>query len=261
MRKYILLTLFSIFNYTSICQNFNQLICVNIVSNETTMNAISSPQEGNLIYVQSTDAIYYYDGTNWMLFSNGNSSSSNDWNLAGNSIASSNFLGTSNNTDLDIRTNNTQRMTVKNDGKVGVNTLSPTGAFQVGNNQFIIANNGNAGIGINPTEKLHVSGNILASGTITPDYVFESYFEGKSQLKPEYQFTELEKTIEFAKKHHHLPNIPSAKEVKKQGGILLNKAVEQNLEKIEELFLHLYELNLKKDSLKEVFNKKIAGIK
>ena len=117
---------------------------------------------------------------------------------------------------------------------------------------------GNVGIGVqDPSEKLQVNGNILATGTIVPDYVFEHYFEGKSKLNPEYTFTDLEETIEFTKKNHHLPGIPSAKKIEKQGGILINRAVEQNLEKIEELYLHLYELHQKKDSLKTVLQQKI----
>ena len=39
-------------------------------------------------------------------------------------------------------------------------------------------------------------------------------------------------TVEYA------PNIPSAAEVEKQGGIILNRASELQLEKIEELYLH-----------------------
>ncbi|MDB0007438.1 hypothetical protein N9E30_05755 [Flavobacteriales bacterium] len=54
-----------------------------------------------------------------------------------------------------------------------------------------------------------------------------------------------------------MPGIPSAKKIEKQGGILINRAVEQNLEKIEELYLHLYELHQKKDSLKPVLQQKI----
>ena len=46
---------------------------------------------------------------------------------------------------------------------------------------------------------------------------------------------------EFIQKHHHLPNVFSRKEIKKQGGIKLNIALEQQLEKIEELFLYTIE--------------------
>lgn len=114
---------------------------------------------------------------------------------------------------------------------------------------FIVANDGNVGIGINPTHKLHVEGNILATCTITPDYVFENYFDGKSELNPEYEFTPLEKAEQFVKKNKHLPGVPSAANIEKQGGIIVNRATEINLEKIEELYLYVFELNQQNEQL------------
>ena len=52
-----------------------------------------------------------------------------------------------------------------------------------------------------------------------------------------------------------MPNIPSTEEVKEKGGILLNKAVEQNLEKIEELFIHNYNLNKEIEQMKKIARK------
>jgi hypothetical protein len=106
---------------------------------------------------------------------------------------------------------------------------------------FVVAQNGSVGIGINPNpnQKLHVNGNtriegnIFVTGTITPDYVFENYFDGKSKLNPEYEFTPLEKAEHFVKKNKHLPGVPSAADIEKQGGIIVNRATEINLEKIE----------------------------
>ncbi|MFS4457482.1 hypothetical protein, partial [Maribacter sp. 2304DJ31-5] len=108
----------------------------------------------------------------------------------------------------------------------------------------------NVGIGINPTERLHVNGNILASGTITPDYVFQLYFNGKSELNPDYQMLSLREIEKFIRKNKHLPDVPSANQVKEQGGILVNRSTEINLEKIEELFLHTIEQEKKIKALK-----------
>ena len=55
----------------------------------------------------------------------------------------------------------------------------------------------------------------------------------------------------FAKEYKHRPNVSSAKDIEQQGGIIINRAVEQNLEKIEELYQHLYELHQKVNALKE----------
>ena len=89
-----------------------------------------------------------------------------------------------------------------------------------------------------PAERLHVIGNILASGTITPDYVFEAYYEGTSGQNPGYHLADLKEVETFIKKYYHLPGVPSAKEVASKGGILVNHATMVNLEKIEELFLY-----------------------
>lgn len=120
-----------------------------------------------------------------------------------------------------------------------------------GNQRIRVLTNGFVGINNTaPTERLHVTGNILASGTITPDYVFEKYFNGKSILKEDYTMMSLDQIEAFAKKNMHLPGVPSALEVKEKGGIVINRATEINLEKIEELYLHLIELNKEAKALK-----------
>jgi hypothetical protein len=60
----------------------------------------------------------------------------------------------------------------------------------------------------------------------------------------------LEAVAEFVETNHHLPGVPSAAEVAEAGGILINRATEINLEKIEELFLHLIELKEENEALK-----------
>lgn len=101
------------------------------------------------------------------------------------------------------------------------------------------SNTGNVGIGTEiPTEKLHVGGNILATGSITPDYVFEKYYTGTSELNSSYEFMSLQETEAFIKEHGHLPGVTSYEQTQAQGGILVNKAPYENLEKIEELYLH-----------------------
>jgi len=113
--------------------------------------------------------------------------------------------------------------------------------------------------------------NIITNGTVTvggavvhPDYVFEQYFNGFSKLKADYKFQSLEEIDAFVKKYHHLPGIKSAAQVKKEGTWNLSESNIQNLEKIEELYLHTInqekEINRLK-SEKETLAKELAVVK
>ncbi len=122
-------------------------------------------------------------------------------------------------------------------------------SFSKKSDAMVVLKNGNIGIGDStPTEgTLVVSGTIVASGSITasasltPDYVFEYYYTGKSDENPSYRFPTLMQIEHYLKANHHLPNLPNAEEVKTQGGIVLNRALELQLEKIEELYLYTIE--------------------
>lgn len=155
---------------------------------------------GILIYNTATSGIgitgvtpgfYYWSGTEWIALK---STAGQNWSLTGNAGTSpgTQYLGTSDNQNFQIRTNNTLRMTVENDGQVIVGTGTPqtntlttinSGAAQIGlfvnssnsartiralnatNTQFVIdggnldANGGRGVIGI--------SANLAANGTST----------------------------------------------------------------------------------------------
>lgn len=104
--------------------------------------------------------------------------------------------------------------------------------------RMTIDNNGNVGIGTeNPDAKLSVNGLIHTKEVKVdligwPDYVFEE----------NYELLSLEETENYINKNGHLPNIPSALEVEKNG-VNLGEINKKLLEKIEELTLHLIELN------------------
>ena len=384
-----------------LAQTSDQLIRLHNISSE--FNFPSQPYEGSLLYVSQEKNIYKFNANQWR----------STWNSLGNSNVDSQhgFLGTNDNTDLKFRTNNVDRMVVKNDGKVGVNLNNPIGRFHVntasvttdtyistgtassnanssivggipqnandnldwthwssalvslnwvnywyridlgennaqvvnkyqiikqydyhhptrwefqGSNDninwtnldiqhgpttwnwgasitrtfpnttayryyrwfmhrgfqsaplswsgncvikefklflsgdtestnltddFMVATNGQVGVGIAPTEDLHVNGNILASGTITPDYVFENYYDKCSVSNPNYNFHSLKEVKSFVEENKHLPNVPSAQDIEQQGGILVNEATETNLEKIEELYLYFFQIKEKYNRL------------
>lgn len=113
--------------------------------------------------------------------------------------------------------------------------------------RLTIMDNGNMGIGVgNPQAKLAVAGGIVATrikvnqSLTWPDYVFE----------PGYKLPSLYELEQFIKQNNHLPEVPSAAEVGKNGIDLGdNQAV--LLKKIEELTLYVIELKKEIDALKK----------
>lgn len=113
-------------------------------------------------------------------------------------------------------------------------------------------------MGINtttPDAMLTVKGDIHAQevvidleGAVAPDYVFEKYYTGHSLLQPNYQFLTLAQIEAFTSKNHHLPGVPSAHEIDKNG-LSLKEMNLLLLEKIEELTLHTLEQQRQIDAL------------
>ncbi|NLB86751.1 MAG: hypothetical protein GX793_06795, partial [Bacteroidales bacterium] len=64
------------------------------------------------------------------------------WKLTGNvnTNPGSHFIGTTDSHALVFKTNNTERMRITHDGKVGIGTDSPWGALQLSNGRFVIEN-------------------------------------------------------------------------------------------------------------------------
>ncbi|MEM7086151.1 MAG: hypothetical protein AAF489_08220 [Bacteroidota bacterium] len=121
---------------------------------------------------------------------------------------------------------------------------------------------GYIGIGTKtPDELLTVKGKIHTqevrvdlNGAVAPDYVFEHYFLGSSEIKPHYRLLSLSEIEAYLEKHHHLPGIPSAQEIEKEGLSLkeMNLAL---LEKVEELTLYVIQQQKEIDALKEKVSK------
>lgn len=109
-----------------------------------------------------------------------------------------------------------------------------------------VRSSGKVGIGTeNPDSELTVDGKIhckevLVDLNIPADYVFQKYYTGFSDLRENYTMPTLEEVEAFVKKNHHLPEVPSANEIQKEG-LHLKEMTNLLLQKIEELTLYTIE--------------------
>ena len=153
--------------------------------------------------------------------------------------------------DIDLTSNIEQIINI-NQGLV-YRLNNREGAFfsvedPLGNKVLHVTLRENVGIGTsNPEEKLQVLGKIKAESFITdttefPDYVFENNYDLMS-------INELKK---FTQKNKHLPGMPSEKEVKEKG-LDVKKVNLTTVEKLEELYLYIFQLEEKvKQATKKV---------
>lgn len=119
------------------------------------------------------------------------------------------------NSPLQLGTNNLIRMTILGDGKVGINTNSPTDMLEV---------NGNIRI---------TNGNLIDAKTIISDKV----------LNDGYQLETIEEHAAFMWKEKHLPAVTSAEEINKKNGYDMSERREQILEEVEKAHIYIHQLN------------------
>ncbi len=121
--------------------------------------------------------------------------------------------------------------------------------------KMTIQADGNVGIGTTtPNERLSVNGNIRSKEIKVetanwPDYVF----------LPDYQLMPLNKVERFIKENGHLPEVPSAGEISEKG-VEVGATQAVLLRKIEELTLHLIEIEKELKQQKEVAAKQAVLI-
>jgi hypothetical protein len=101
------------------------------------------------------------------------------------------------------------------------------------NSSLVGVNKTNPSYALDVTGDVNVSGEVRRNGTAytNPDYVFE----------PNYKVFSIEELRNFLKTEKHLPGMPSNEDVKKDG-VLLFEQNRKQLEKLEEAYLYILQL-------------------
>jgi hypothetical protein len=178
----------------------------------TQRNAIASGDllNGLLLYNTDSNAFQYYNGSSWQAV--GSNAATGGWASSGNSGTNpaTNFVGTTDTQRLVFRTDDIERMTILNNGAVGIGTSSVPA-------DGVLAVNGTI-----YTTKVKVT------QIGWPDYV----------LDRRYTLPSLAAVERYIRLHHHLPGVVSEGELTgKRLDLGENEAV--LLRKIEELTLYL----------------------
>lgn len=176
-----------------------------------------------------TPGYYYNDGTQWVRIATGADAKTEPW------------FDQTTNTEATANTQNIYQM---GSVAIGTNTIP----------------NVMSGATVLSTPKFHVEGDVSTTGkyyttnSVYADYVFEKYFNGSSNINPNYEFKSLNYVKEFIKANNHLPGVESINDLAKaENGYTfdMTKLTIQSLEKIEELYLHTIEQQDKIDTQQE----------
>ena len=156
------------------------------------------------------------------------------WLLCGNAIAVDEFIGTTNNMPLNIKTNNVQRIRVDTNGKVGIGTSPPNNSSSL--------------------YQLYVEGGILARDikvTITAfqDYVFD----------PRYELMPLDKLRDYIALNGHLPTMPKGADVEADGGMEVGDLQLRLVKTVEEQTLYILQLEARLEAMEARLSNLIDG--
>jgi hypothetical protein len=160
-----------------------------------------------------------YANASGELIDAGSVGSAGSWTLGGNAISTNSyFIGTKDNYPLVFKTNDTERMKIKDNGKVIIGTGT---TITSGNHTDYL---------------LAVYGKIIGTELIVTldgwsDFVF----------KEDYPLLPLEEVEKYINTERRLPGIPSEEDVK-QNGVSVGNMQAKLLQKIEELTLYMIEI-------------------
>lgn len=127
-------------------------------------------------------------------------------------------------------------------GNVGIGTNAPTARLHVLSNVMVGSGSPAAGYALSVNGKIISEEVKVQMDASWPDYVFNDT----------YNLPQIDDMKNFIQQNKHLKNIPSAKEIEKEG-LLLGDMQKRMMEKIEELSLYIIQLN---DRIKVLEEKK-----
>ncbi|BCY27361.1 hypothetical protein [Flavobacterium okayamense] len=113
----------------------NRVALGNVTNGITPVNM---PATGLLVYNTNATVtggqgigFYFWNGSQWQKLITNNDN--NDWSLTGNTGTNptNNFIGTTDNRDFVVRTNNTEKLRVESGGDVGIGTNNPSHTLEV----------------------------------------------------------------------------------------------------------------------------------
>lgn len=193
----------------------------------TQLNSSSTAGTGN-------GKVLSLDATGNVILVNGATGGTAGWSFTGNnSLTAGSFIGTTDATELILKSNNVEGVRIATNGNVGI------GTSQIANTGYKLYVEGNI-----RTRKVRVDQDSWA------DYVFDK----------DYQLLPLAQVEQYVRENRHLPDVPSAAEVKKNGLDLGdNQAV--LLKKIEELTLYIIEQDKKLKALQELVESSVPKSK
>jgi hypothetical protein len=242
-------------------------------------SAIPSPINGLMVYDNTLEKFFVFQDGSWRylinddywirsgnrVFNVGDSVGLNivtpteRLDIGGNMRAyGAKFNMTSQNPQVDFLLADVPKAFIQLSGTTGDNlrlgTISgnSVGKFIVrtnGGDRMFVDGSGNVSIGtpdVAAGYRLNVLGKIISEEirvelkSAWPDYVFSN----------KYQLTPLSEVEAFIQKENHLPNIPSAEEVEKNG-LHLGSMQTKMMEKIEELTLYIIEINKRIEALEK----------
>lgn len=122
---------------------------------------------------------------------------------------------------------------------------------------MVINQYGNVGIGVtNPQHKLSVNGSIYASEIKVTTNVTANEFKVNDRewsdfiFDKDYKLPSLDHVESYIKENKHLPDVPSAQDIKKNGLAMADMMAKQ-MQKIEELTLYVIELKKQNEELRK----------